>query len=74
MLGLLHRRHLLTKCVQGFDVHARRYLAVKPVYRNTDYAEVSDTDLDYFKEVIGPHGVVTDADALDPLNRYTTQL
>ncbi len=73
---MLHRclrgRHLLARFVQAVDVQPSRNLATIASSRSPEYAEVSQSDLDYFKEVVGTHGVITDADALDPLNRFSS--
>lgn len=39
------------------------------VSRNDEYAEISDGDIAYFRDILGDRGVITDTDALQPLNK-----
>lgn len=39
------------------------------VSRNDEYAEISDCDIAYFRDILGDRGVITDTDALQPLNK-----
>ena len=41
------------------------------VSRSDEYSAISDRDIAYFQDVLGDRGVVTDPDALQPLNRST---
>lgn len=40
-----------------------------PLRRNPAYSSLNDDDVEFFRSVLGPRGVVTDASALEPLNR-----
>lgn len=37
--------------------------------RRDEYAAISDRDIEFFRDVLGDRGVVTDPDALQPLNK-----
>lgn len=37
--------------------------------RRDEYATISDRDITFFRDVLGDRGVVTDPDALQPLNK-----
>ena len=37
--------------------------------RRDDYASIKDADLQHFRSILGDRGVVTDPDALQPLNK-----
>lgn len=39
------------------------------VARRDDYASLTDADVKYFESVLGARGVITDVDALQPLNK-----
>ena len=39
--------------------------------RSPAYAELSEADINYFRDLLGPHGVVTDANSLETINRYS---
>ena len=38
--------------------------------RRDEYAAISDRDINFFRDVLGDRGVVTDPEALQPLNKY----
>lgn len=37
--------------------------------RRDEYAAISDRDIAFFRDVLGDRGVITDPDALQPLNK-----
>lgn len=37
--------------------------------RRDDYAAITDADVAHFRNILGERGVVTDPDALQPLNK-----
>lgn len=39
------------------------------VSRRDEYASICDRDIAFFRDVLGDRGVVTDSDALQPLNK-----
>ena len=39
------------------------------ISRSDEYATISDRDIAYFQSVLGDRGIVTDPDALQPLNK-----
>ena len=40
--------------------------------RGSAYAELSETDISYFRDLLGPHGIVTDSKMLETINRYSS--
>ncbi len=52
-----------------FNSFARGAQTAAAVCRNKDYAEIEDHDIAYFKDILGDRGVITDPDALQPLNQ-----
>ena len=39
------------------------------ISRSPDYAKVEQADVDHFRNILGPQGVVTDPDALRTFNK-----
>lgn len=39
------------------------------VSRHNDYASITDADIAHFRGILGDRGVITDPDALQPLNK-----
>lgn len=50
---------------------ARGAQTAAAISRNKDYAEIHDRDVAYFRDILGDRGVITDPDALQPVNRYS---
>ncbi|KAL0018871.1 hypothetical protein WJX79_008052 [Trebouxia sp. C0005] len=48
---------------------ARGAQTAAAISRNKDYAEIHDRDVAYFRDILGDRGVITDPDALQPVNR-----
>lgn len=53
---------VLSKFVRGAQTAAA-------VSRSDEYAEITDRDIAYFRDILGDRGVITDKDALQPLNK-----
>ena len=57
-------------CLQTvFSKFVRGAQTAAAVSRSDEYAEISDGDIAYFRDVLGDRGVITDTDALQPLNK-----
>ena len=39
--------------------------------RSPAYAELSEADISYFRDLLGPHSIVTDSNLLETINRYS---
>ena len=39
------------------------------ISRRDDYASITESDIAHFRSILGDRGVITDADALQPLNK-----
>ena len=48
---------------------ARGAQTAAAILRNKDYAQIKDRDVAYFRDILGDRGVITDPDALQPLNQ-----
>lgn len=48
---------------------ARGAQTAAAISRNKDYGELEDRDVAYFRDILGDKGVITDPDALQPLNK-----
>ncbi|MCJ1242586.1 hypothetical protein MMC14_010595 [Varicellaria rhodocarpa] len=56
------RLQTLTKLCRGAQT-------ATAVSRRDEYTAITDRDIAYFRDVLGERGVVTDPDALEPLNK-----
>ncbi len=48
---------------------ARGAQTAAAVSRNDVYAEIKESDVAYFRDILGDRGVLTDPDALQPFNK-----
>ena len=49
---------------------SRQLRLATTVSRSPDYAKVEQADVDHFRKILGPQGVVTDPDALKTFNKW----
>ncbi len=56
-------------CLQTILNNARGAQTAAAISRNSDYAQITDHDVAYFRDILGDRGVITDPDALQPLNK-----
>ena len=56
-------------CSQTLTKLVRSALTAAAISRRDEYAAITNSDIAFFRDVLGERGVVTDPEALQPLNK-----